>query len=437
MAKKKYPLHISIFIGMLVGALGGTILQLSGAEATTIESIVAYVKPVGDIFLRMIFMMVIPLLISGLAIGVADLGDLKKIGRIGLTTLVFSAVITSISVLIGIGMAEVFQPGNSISATDRDILIQKYSSNSSEVAKSVSSLQSDNFIQTLVNIIPRNPFEDMANVFEPGYRGGGILSIMFFGLIVGIALSLSNQERTHTFKRFLEGLYDIVMIGINIAMKFAPIGVAALLFTLASRLGYSIFEVLLNYVLVVIGALAIHQFITYSLFLRYACKMNPIDFFRNIREVMLTAFTTSSSNVTLPTSIKVTHEKLGMPKEITNFVLTIGSTANQNGTALYEGITVLFLAQCFGIQLDFMQQVFVVLISVLSGIGTAGVPGASLPIIMLILVSIGIPGESIAIIYGVDRILDMSRTVVNVSGDIVATAYVTNVEKKRHGIQAQ
>lgn len=430
MAKKKYPLHISIFIGMLVGSLGGTILQLSGAEPATIESIVAYVKPIGDIFLRMIFMMVIPLLISGLAIGVADLGDLKKIGRIGLITLLFSAIITSISVLIGIGMAEVFQPGGSISVADRDILIQKYSSNSAEVAKTVSSLQSDNFIQTLVNIIPRNPFEDMANVFEPGYRGGGILSIMFFGLIVGIAMSLSDQDRTATFKRFLEGLYDIVMIGINIAMKFAPIGVAALLFTLAARLGYSIFGVLLNYVLVVIGALAIHQFVTYSLFLKFACKMNPLEFFRNIREVMLTAFTTSSSNVTLPTSIRVTQEKLGFPKEITNFVLTIGSTANQNGTALYEGITVLFLAQCFGIPLDFMSQVFVVLICVLSGIGTAGVPGASLPIIMLILVTIGIPGESIAIIYGVDRILDMSRTVVNVSGDIVATAYVSKMEEK-------
>jgi len=181
---------------------------------------------------------------------------------------------------------------------------------------------------------------------------------------------------------------------------------------------------------VVLAALAIHQFVTYSLLLKYLGKMSPVFFFRNIREVMLVAFSTSSSNATLPTSIRVTVENLKIPRDIAQFVLTLGSTANQNGTALYEGITVLFLAQCFGIQLAFSQQIFVILLSILAGVGTAGVPSGSLPIIMIILVSIGVPGEAIGIIYGVDRILDMCRTVLNVTGDITVAVYVSRYEKE-------
>jgi DAACS family dicarboxylate/amino acid:cation (Na+ or H+) symporter len=423
-------LHSKIFVGMLLGAAAGVIVQLSGASPDTIDTLTSYIKPVGDIFLRMIFMMVIPLLISGLSLGIADLGDLKKIGRIGLTTLLFTIIVTGISVFLGITMAEIFRPGDSLSAADRTVLVEKYSSPSQDIAKSAGSLRSTNIVQTLVNIIPKNPFEDMARAFEPGYLGGGILAIMFFALILGIALSISDHEKTAVFRKFLEGLYEVVMKAIGIAMNLAPIGVAALLFVLTAQLGYSIFAVLLQYVLVVLAALAIHQFITYTLILRFVCKLNPLTFFANIREVMLTAFSTSSSNVTLPVAIRVARDKLKLPKDITNFVLTIGSTANQNGTALYEGITVLFLAQCFGVQLGIGEQIFVVLISVLSGIGTAGVPGGSLPIVMLILISIGLPAESIAIIYGVDRILDMSRTTLNVTGDIVAAAFVTRMESR-------
>jgi dicarboxylate/amino acid:cation (Na+ or H+) symporter, DAACS family len=429
--RKKTSHHSKIFIGMIVGAAAGLIVQAAGADKSTIDNIVSYVKPIGDVFLRMVFMMVIPLIVSGLAIGVADLGDIRRIGRIGVRALVFSLFITGISVFIGIAMAEIFQPGASLAESDRAMLIERYSASSEAIQKTGQALQSTNVLQTLVNIIPKNPIEDMARAFEPGYTGGGVLAIMFFALILGVSLALSNKERTRTFWNFLEGLYEVVMKAISLAMKLAPIGVAALLFTLTATLGWAIFEVLLKYVLVVLAALALHQFGTYSLVLKLFCRMSPIDFFRKIREVMLTAFSTSSSNVTLPTAIRVAQEDLKLPREISNFVLTIGSTANQNGTALYEGITVLFLAQCFGIHLDISQQIFIVFVAVLSGIGTAGVPGGSLPIVMLILISIGIPGEAIAIIYGVDRILDMSRTTLNVTGDIVAAVFVSQQEAKR------
>jgi DAACS family dicarboxylate/amino acid:cation (Na+ or H+) symporter len=216
---------------------------------------------------------------------------------------------------------------------------------------------------------------------------------------------------------------------IDFAMKLAPYGVAALIFSTASQLGFQIISMLLKYVLVVMGALAIHLLFTYGFIIKYAAKKSPVHFFKNITEVLITAFSTSSSNATLPTSIRVAIDKLKLDKDITNFVLTVGSTANQNGTALYEGITVLFLAQFYGIDLGLGQQLMVVLLSILAGVGTAGVPGGSLPMVVMVLQTIGVPAEGIGIILGVDRLLDMSRTVVNVTGDIVLASWVDTTEK--------
>lgn len=426
----KWPLYKKIFAGMLIGILAGVIVRNAIDDIVLIDSMVSYVKPVGDIFMRMIFMMVIPLITVGLIMGIADLGDLKRLGKIGMITLTGSLIITSISVFIGITMANLFNPGGSLSLADRELLLNQFSSKTQQLSTQMNETRSKSVMDILVSIVPKNPLEEMVNAFNPNYTGGGLLAIMFFAVVVGIALSKSNAEKTKVVREFVEGAYEIIMKVINMAMQLAPIGVAALLFALSVKMGISIFAVLLKYVAVVIIALLIHQFITYSLVLKYVSKLNPISFFKNISEVMLTAFSTSSSNATLPTAIRVTHEKVGLPKDITNFVLTVGSTANQNGTALYEGVTVLFLAQCFGIPLDLSQQIIVVLISVLSGIGTAGVPGGSLPVIMLILVSVGIPAESIAIIYGVDRLLDMCRTTLNVTGDIVIATAVHQIESR-------
>lgn len=421
----KLPLHTRIFIGMVVGAAAGLVLQFTNLPPEQIDLIVRWVKPIGDIFLRLVFMMVIPLILTGLILGISDLGDLRKVGRVGMVTLVFSLIVTSISVFIGIGMTAIFRPGDGLSVEERNVLLERFGGSTEVVAGNMNTAKEKNIAEVIVSLIPKNPLEDMVNAFNPNYTGGGLLAVMFFAVIAGIALNKAGNERTVTFKRFLEGLYDLVMEAIKIAMAFAPYGVAALLFTLTAKMGLGIFVMLLKYVLVVIGALLLHQFGTYTLVLKFIGRMSPAYFFRNIKEVMLTAFSTSSSNATLPTAIRVTQSNLKLPRDISNFVLTVGSTANQNGTALYEGVTILFLAQVFGISLDISQQIFVVLIAVLSGIGTAGVPGGSLPIIMVILVTVGIPAEGIAIIYGVDRILDMCRTTTNVTGDIVATVVAT------------
>jgi len=303
-------------------------------------------------------------------------------------------------------------------------LIEQFGADFEKIQGNAEIAKTKSLADVLTAIIPKNPVEDMARAFDPTYSGGGLLALMFFSLMLGIALSIADQEKVAPVKKFLEGVYEVVMIVISIGMKLAPYGVAALLFNLTANMGFSVLKLLLSFVMVVILALSLHMFGTYSLLLRFWCKMKPSFFFSNIQEVMLTAFSTSSSNATLPTAIRVCNEKLKIPRDITNFVLTIGSTANQNGTALYEGITVLFLAQCFGVDLTLTQQIFVVVMSILGGVGTAGVPGGSLPIIMLILVSVGVPGESIMLIYGVDRILDMCRTVLNVTGDLTAAVYV-------------
>jgi DAACS family dicarboxylate/amino acid:cation (Na+ or H+) symporter len=358
---------------------------------------------------------------------VAELGDIRKIGRVGIRTLSYTVLVSAISVTLGIAMVKIFEPGNSIAPEDRQLLIQRYAV-SSEGVQNTAGLAPKSMTDILTTLVPRNPVEDMARAFDPNYTGGGLLAIMFFSLMLGIAMTVLNQEKVRIFRQFFEGLYEVVMKVISFGMQLAPFGVASLLFTLTATFGFSVLMVVIKFVLVVLAALAIHQFVTYSILLKFLGKMNPLYFFRNITEVMLTAFSTSSSNATLPTAIRVSIDKLKLPKDITNFVLTIGSTANQNGTALYEGVTVLFLAQCFGIHLDLSQQIFVVIIAILGGIGTAGVPGGSLPVIVLIMMSIGVPGDGIAIIYGVDRLLDMCRTVLNVTGDVTAAVYVSRTE---------
>ena len=426
--------HFRIFLGMLLGVLGGLLVKQLNLSQDSIDLICKWVKPLGDIFIRFIFMMVIPLVISALAIGVADLGDVSKLGRLGAKMLGYTLIVTGISVAIGIGMAEIFQPGVGLDKAKTEVLIQKFSNQQTKINNISAEVKSKSIGDVIVQIVPKNPLEDMVNAFNPTYSGGGLLAVMFFALLLGIVIKKSKEPAVQNVKSFLEGLYSISMDIIGIGMKLAPIGVSSLLFVLTVNLGIDILTLLCKYVLVVIFALAIHQFGTYSLILKVICKKSPLEFFKAIKEVMITAFSTSSSNASLPVAIKVTKENLGISKEITHFVLTIGSAANQNGTALYEGITVLFLAQVFGVHLGFAQQLIVVVSCVLAGVGTAGVPGGSLPVIMLIAESVGVPGAGIGLIYGVDRILDMSRTVLNVTGDITAAVYI---ETSEHGFPNQ
>lgn len=425
-------LHTKIFIGMVIGIVAGLVVKSLALPEETLNTIVKWVEPIGRIFMNLIFMMVIPLILSALILGIAEIGDVKKLGRMGMKLLVYTIVVSFVAVLIGITMVNVFKPGNSVSAETREYLVDQFGAEAAAAKAQATAIEQDERTagDIIASIIPRNPFQEMVRAFDPGHTGGGLLSVMFFALIFGIAMAAVGEEKTATLKSFLEGLYEVVIKVIGYAMALAPYGVAALLFNMVLNVGADFLLSLLWYVLIVLGALAIHQFVVYSIVLKYFAKRDPIKFMKDIGEVTLTAFSTSSSNATLPTAIRVSVEKLKIPKPIAHFVLTIGSTGNQNGTALFEGITVLFLAQVFDVDLSLGSQITVVLLCILAGVGTAGVPGGSLPVIVTILVSIGVPGEAIALIYGVDRILDMSRTTLNVNGDITAAAYIQHVEEK-------
>lgn len=423
-------LHTKIFIGMITGIVAGLIVKNAGLAPETISTIVKWVEPVGKIFMNMIFMMVIPLILSALILGVAEIGDLKKLGRMGFRLLMYTLVVSFVAVMIGIVMVNSFNPGKRISNETREYLVNEFSDKAATAQKFSEANNERTVGDILVQIVPKNPIEEMARAFDPTHTGGGLLSIMFFALVFGIAMAAVGSEKTAPVRNFLESLYEIVIKVIGYAMSLAPFGVAALLFNMVLNVGADFLISLLWYVVIVLVALAIHQFVVYSIVLKYFSNRKPIQFMKDMGEVMLTAFSTSSSNATLPTAIRVSIEKLKIPKPIAHFVLTVGSTGNQNGTALFEGITVLFLAQCFNVDLSIGSQITVVLLCILAGIGTAGVPGGSLPVIVTILVSIGVPGESIALIYGVDRILDMARTTLNVSGDITAAAYIQHTEEK-------
>jgi DAACS family dicarboxylate/amino acid:cation (Na+ or H+) symporter len=432
MKKKSLPLHTKILLGLLTGLILGLLSNIFFEGNESLKWIVNNVaNPLGQIFIRMIFMIVIPLIFTAIVLGVADFRDIRKIGVVGFKTLLFTVVITAVSVLIGLTLVNLIQPGTGIPPESRDELISSLTTNQNVEGLIKSAQESKTFIQIILDLIPRNPFVDIVYAFDPNYRGGGLLALMFFSLMFGIAMAMSPRDRIEGLTKTLEGIYDVLMKIIGYAMKLAPIGVAGLIFTTTSQLGFKIVSILSLYVIAVLSGLLIHFFVTYGLIIKYAIKRNPIHFFKEISEVIITAFSTSSSNATLPTSIRNSIEKLKLDKDIANFVLTVGSTANQNGTALYEGVTVLFLAQFYGIDLSIAQQLLVVFLSILAGVGTAGVPGGSLPLVIMVLMTVGIPAESIGIILGVDRILDMSRTVVNVTGDIVLAGWIDTTEKNR------
>jgi dicarboxylate/amino acid:cation (Na+ or H+) symporter, DAACS family len=432
-------LHTKIFVGLFVGLALGTACNVLLPGDPTVKWIATEVAaPLGQVFLRLIFMVVIPLIFAALSLGVADLGDLRKIGRIGLKTLLATILISTISVALGVGLVNAIQPGVGMPEEQRAALLDTISTNQTQVSGIMTSAkESKGWIQAALDVIPRNPLADMVGALDSGYRGGGLLAVMFFALVFGVAMAASPSENVQALTHVIQGLYEVVMKIIGFAMSLAPYGVAALLFSTAAQLGLTLIATLLKYVAVVIVGLAIHQFVTYGLIVRYAAGRRPVEFFRGIREVMLTAFSTSSSNATLPTSIRVTNENLKVNPDITSFVLTVGATANQNGTALYEGITVLFLAQFYGVHLGLEQQFVVVLMAIVAGIGTAGVPGGSLPLVVLVLQSVGIPAEGIGVILGVDRLLDMCRTVVNVTGDITLAVWVDASERKTGGTPEQ
>lgn len=413
-------LHWKILIGLMVGAVSG-LLTNALVDKETVATLSSIGEGVGHVFLRIIFMVVVPLVFCALTLGVAGIGDARKLGKIGLQTLVMTLLFSSASVLIGLSLANTVRPGSQLSEDARLNLQEKYASDASKTAANAKKAKS--LKETLLDIIPKNPLQEAVGSLDGSSPGSGMLGVMFFSLCMGVALTVIGEKAAPVIA-VLDGLYEAIMAIIRFAMKLAPYGVAGLIFSMTATIGLEIVQALVWFVGTVIAGLLIQLLIVYSLAIYFVARRSPLKFFKDIMEVLLTAFATSSSNVTLPTSLRVVDEKLGLDKKISHFVLTVGSTANQNGTALYEGLTVLFIAQVFGIELTISQQVLVVIMSVLAGLGTAGVPGGSLPLVVLVLQSIQVPVEGIGIILGVDRLLDMSRTTVNVAGDIAVATCV-------------
>ncbi len=412
-------LHTKIFIGLLLGALLGTLGNLQFHGAPWLDWFTRNVAgPVGQVFLRMLFMVVVPLVFTSICLGVASLGDIRRIGRIGTKTLTFFLGTTALAATLGLTMVNVIRPGDQISPEVRDQLMAEYSSQAGE--RLVQAQETRFGIETFTNIVPRNPVEAAAK--------GDMLGLIFFALVFGIALTLMPGERAGPVLRFLEGVGDAVMLMIGFAMKLAPVGVFALIFGVTAKFGFDVLRSLALYVVTVLLGLILHQFGVLTALARIIAGIRPREFLRRIETLMVTAFGTSSSNATLPTTIRTATDKFGVPKEIAGFVLPLGATMNMNGTALFEGMTVLFLAQVFGVNLGLGTQVIVVVMSVITAVGVAGVPSGSIPLLVMVLGMVGVPGEGIALVLGVDRILDMSRTVPNVTGDLLTSIYITKSE---------
>ena len=434
---KGMALHTRILIGLAVGVISGVMVNYAfgGENARVVWVVDNITQPVGQLFLRLLLMIVVPLVFSSLVVGVAGIGDIRKLGRVGLKSFAYCLIISGISVVIGLTLANTIRPGKKIDPATSAALQQRYATDATksvEAAKKSGAVASP-LMQVVDTLVPSNPLASIAGVpSNPSTSTSAgtpnMLHLMFFALVIGIAITLIPVKVTAPLLRGLEALYEITAKIIEMIMKVAPYAVACLLFNNTARFGLDLLQALGWFVITVLLGLSLHMFGVYSLSVYFLSRLSPLDFFRRIKTVILTAFSTSSSNATLPTALRVSEENLGVPQEINSFVLTVGATANQNGTALYEGVTVLFLAQLAGVDLSLGQQLMVVYLAILGGIGTAGVPSGSIPFIIGVLVTIGVNPALIAIILGVDRILDMCRTTLNVVGDITAATYVARSE---------
>jgi dicarboxylate/amino acid:cation (Na+ or H+) symporter, DAACS family len=427
MDRKQMPLHTKILIGLIAGAaLGGILNATLGADSPELAFIAAHLtEPVGQLFLRLLLLLVVPLVFSSLVVGVASIGDIRKIGRIGIKSFIYTVVISAISVVIGLTLANTIRPGERIDPAVSARLQERYGAEAEKRVENTTApaaASSDSPLMKVVKtIVPVNFFAGIAK--DPP----DMIGLMSVALFFGIALALIGEKAAPVIA-FLDGLYEAMTKCVEIVMRIAPYAVFALLFTMTARFGFPMLVSLGWYVATVLIGLSIHMFGVYSISLAVLSRINPLEFFKRIKTVMITAFSTSSSVATLPTALRVSEENLGVPREINSFVLTVGATANQNGTALHQGVTVLFLAQLAGVDLTVAQQLMVLYMALLGGIGTAGVPAGSIPFVIVVLATVGVNPALIAIMLGVDRILDMCRTVLNVAGDLTVATYVARSE---------
>jgi Na+/H+-dicarboxylate symporter len=408
-----------ILIGMAGGIIAGLTANLLGLE--WLRAVLDFIEPVGTIFIRLIMMIVVPLVVASIVLGTASLGDIRKLGRLGGKTVAFYLCTTAIAVTIGLVLANVVQPGSRIDASTRDQLSAQFSD---EAAARLSSAEGAPGIeQMLTELVPTNAIAAAAE--------GDLLPLIIFSVIFGAALTLVRNDRRDAMLLFFNGVNDTVMVIIDWVMRLAPYAVFALVGAIVSRFGMDLLTSLLVYSLVVVGGLLLHVLGTYALLARFVARVDPPTFFKRIIEAPLVAFSTSSSSATLPVTMETAQEKVGISREVSSFVLPLGATINMDGTALYQAVAVMFIAQIYGVPLDITAQLTIVLTATLASIGAAGVPSAGIVTLILVLQSVGLGGQAqagIALILGVDRILDMVRTAVNVTGDLTVCAAIARTE---------
>ena len=408
MKKKKIELHTQILIGLILGVAAGLVLG---------EKIV-FIKPVGDAFIKLIVMIVVPLVFASLIVGTASLGDIKKLGRIGAKTLMFFLVTTVIAIAVGLILGNTFKPGSGLPEETKQQLL---SAHEGKVTLSEDKLEeAPSITETLVNIIPDNPVKSLSESI--------MLQIIFFAIFLGITLTLIPKEKAKPVIDFFDGVNDAMIKMVLVIMKIAPLGVFALIAAIVGKFGKDMIVTLAAFVGLTIAGFFIHSLLVFPPTLRFLAKFPVFKFFKGIQEAQLIAFSSTSSGATLPVNIECCTKNLGAPNDIASFVLPLGATINMNGTSLYQATAALFIAQVYGIDLTLGQQLTIVLTATLGAIGTAGVPSAGTIMLALVLKAINLPLEGIALVLGVDRVIDMFRTTLNITGDAACTIYVSSSE---------
>ena len=415
----KVSLLTKIFVGMIVGIIAGLAFGDSSWTVGGQELTLASIRPLGDLFLRLIRMVVVPLVFASLLVGTASLGDPKKLGRIGMKTVSFYLVTTALAITAGLLIANTVQPGSALPAETTETLLAEFETGAE--AAEASMRQRPGTIETILAIVPTNP--------AASFSAGDMLQIIFFAMFFGIALTLiKNREKADQIIGFFEGVTDAMIVIVHIIMELAPYAVFALIAAVIATYGVQVLGSLLIYAACVLVGLTLHVLIVYSGAVWVLGRMSPITFFRGIRKAQAIAFATSTSSGTLPVTMECAEKNLGVSEEVSSFVLPLGSTVNMDGTALYQGVATVFIAQVYLMDLSIGQQLTIVLMATLASIGAAGVPGVGIITLAMVLDTLGLPLEGIALILGVDRFLDMARTAVNVTGDSAVAVVVARSE---------
>ncbi len=399
---KSVKLTTKILIGLVAGIVVGLLMQGAADAANT------YIKPFGTLFINMIKMIIVPLVLSSLVVGAASTGDVRKLGRIGGKTIVYYLATTAVAVTIGLILGNLIVPGSGLSIP---------------VDATVEAGQAPSLVDTLLNVIPTNPLVALVN--------GRMLQIIAFALFLGIGITLVG-DKGKPFLGFFESMAEVMYKITAIVMSYAPIGVFALIVPVVAVNGPSVLLPLAKVIAAVYIGCILHAAITYSSLVKGIARMSPLKFFKGAAPATTVAFSTCSSSGTLPVTIKSVRDNLGVSESVSSFVLPLGATINMDGTALYQGVCALFVAQVYGLDLTIAQQATIVLTATLASIGTAGVPGAGFIMLTMVLQSVGLPLEGAALIAGIDRVLDMARTAINVTGDASAAVVIAATENELH-----